>query len=73
MKRFLDRMINAERTVLVHLSDRMQIQNPHSSMDLQVGQEYVFTSLRVQASTLPNADTLTSIQPELCHLLVVSS
>lgn len=68
-------MINAERTVLVHLSDRMQIQNPHSSMDLQVGQEYgtVFTSLHVQASTLPNADTLTSIQPKLCHLLVVGS
>lgn len=40
MKRFLGRMINAERTVLVHLSDRPQIQNPYSSMDLQVGQEY---------------------------------
>lgn len=47
-------MINAERTVLVHLSERPHVQNPHSSMDPQVGQEYGndrITSLRIQAST----------------------
>lgn len=40
MKRLLGRMIHAKRTVLVHLSDRPHVQNPHSSMDPQVGQEY---------------------------------
>lgn len=40
MKRFLGRMINAERMVLVHLSYRPHVQNAHSSMDPQVGQEY---------------------------------
>lgn len=64
MQSFTGRKINAEHTVLQHLSDQQQIQNTHSSVNPQVGQDCF------HKPPLPNADTLTSIQPKLCHMLV---
>lgn len=64
MKSFTSRKINAEHTVLQHLSDHQQTQNSHSSVHPQVGQDCF------HKPPLPNADTLTSIQPKPCHLLV---
>lgn len=64
MKSFTGRKINAEHTVLQHLSDHQQTQNSHSSVHPQVGQDCF------HKPPLPNADTLTSIQPKPYHLLV---